>query len=95
MAAMTGLTHYVTSVTVLGYGVLRLTFADGTTGEIYVLDRTHGPVFERAITPEGFAEAHVDSETGTVCWSGGADLAPDTLYLRVMTGVWPAEGQIA
>lgn len=31
----------------------------------------------------------VDPETGTVVWPGGADLAPDTLYERVRTGVWP------
>ena len=49
----------------------------------------HGPVFEAARTSAGFAEAAVDSETGTVAWPGGADLAPDTLYERVRTGMWP------
>jgi len=28
--------------------------------------------------------------TRTVAWPGGADLAPDTLYVRVQTGAWPA-----
>jgi hypothetical protein len=74
---------------------LQLTFADGTTAEVYVLDRMRGPVFERARTPEGFAEVSVDPETGTVCWPDGADLAPDTLYERVRTGVWPGESQAA
>lgn len=46
----------------------------------------HGPVFEDARTPEGFAKVSVDSETGTVVWAGGADLAPDTLYERVRSG---------
>jgi hypothetical protein len=32
-----------------------------------------------AVTLEGFAEVRVDPESGTVCWPGGADLAPDTL----------------
>jgi Protein of unknown function (DUF2442) len=31
----------------------------------------------------------VDSETGTVVWPGEADLAPDTLYERIRTGMWP------
>jgi hypothetical protein len=48
-----------------------------------------GPVFNQARTPEGFAKAQVDSETGTVTWPCGADLAPDTLYERVRTGTWP------
>ena len=92
---MIGLTPDITHATILRHGVLRLTFADGVTGEVYVLDRMRGPVFKRARTPEGFAEASVDPETGTVCWPGGADLAPDTLYERVRTGVWPGESQAA
>ena len=70
-------------------------FADGVAGEVYVLDRMRGPVFEHAQTPKGFAEVIVDPETGTVCWPGGADLAPDTLYERVRTGVWPDQIQAA
>ncbi|MBV9681456.1 MAG: DUF2442 domain-containing protein, partial [Solirubrobacterales bacterium] len=33
----------------------------------------------------------VDAESGTIVWPGGADLAPDTLYERVTTGLWPDE----
>ena len=69
--------------------MLRLTFADGLTGEVDVLARMWGPVFDRARTPEGFTKVAVDQETGTVTWPGDADLAPDTLYERLRTGVWP------
>lgn len=86
---MTGLTPDITAATVVRHGILNLTFADGLKGEVDVLDRMHGPVFEEARTPEGFAQVSVDSETGTVVWPGGADLAPDTLYERVRTGAWP------
>jgi Protein of unknown function (DUF2442) len=86
---MIGQTPDITDVSVLRHGRLRLTFADGLTGEVDVLDRMRGPVFERARTPAGFNEVHVDPETGTVCWPNGADLAPDTLYERVRTGLWP------
>lgn len=92
---MIGLTPDITHATVPEHGVLRLAFADGTNGEVYVLDRMRGPVFNRAITPEGFAEARIDPETGTVCWPGGADLAPDTLYERIRTGIWPDQSQAA
>jgi hypothetical protein len=88
---MIGLTPDITAVAVVRHGVLKLTFADGLTGEVDVLDRMRGPVFEDARTPEGFAKVAVDRETGTVVWPGGADLAPDTLYERVRTGVWPEQ----
>jgi hypothetical protein len=88
---MIGLTPDITEAAVVRHGVLRLTFADGLTGEVEVLERMRGPVFEEACTHEGFARVSVDSETGTVTWPGGADLAPDTLYERVRTGVWPGQ----
>jgi hypothetical protein len=75
--------------------VLRLTFADGVSDEVAVLERMRGPVFDVARTPDGFALADVDPEAGTVVWPGGADLAPDTLYERVRTGAWPDEGVAA
>jgi Protein of unknown function (DUF2442) len=92
---MIGLTPDITNVAVPEHGRLRLTFADGLTGEVDVLDLMHGPVFERARTAKGFAEVRVDPETGTVCWPNGADLAPDTLYERVRTGLWPGQTRAA
>jgi Protein of unknown function (DUF2442) len=86
---MNGLTPDITAAKVVRHGVLRLTFADGLSGEIDVLGRMHGPAFENARTPAGFAKVRVDTETGTVVWLGDADLAPDTLYERVRSGVWP------
>jgi hypothetical protein len=86
---MTGLTPDITDVAVIRHGLLRLTFADGLSGEVEILDRMRGPVFERARNAEGFTKVSIDRETGTVIWPGGADLAPDTLYERVRTGAWP------
>lgn len=86
---MIGLTPDIATVVVVRHGVLHLTFTDGLIGEVDVLDRMRGPVFEQARTPDGFAQVAVDPETGTVVWPGGSDLAPDTLYERVRTGAWP------
>jgi hypothetical protein len=86
---MTGLTPDITQAAVVRHGVLELIFADGLSGEVDVLDRMRGPVFEAARSEEGFAEVSVDPETGTVVWPGGADLAPDTLYQRMRSGTWP------
>jgi hypothetical protein len=87
--------YYITAADAIDHGVLRLTFVDGLSGEVDVLDRMRGPVFGHARTPEGFAEVFVDSEIGTVAWPGGADLAPDTLYERVRSGAWPSPGIVA
>jgi hypothetical protein len=86
---MNGPPYAITAVSVAHHGVLDLTFADGLTGEVEVIQRMWGPVFTEARTSEGFAAVKVDPEIGTVVWPGGADLAPDTLYLRVKTGIWP------
>jgi hypothetical protein len=86
---MIGLTPDLTAVMVVDHGVLRLSFADGLAGDVDVLARMRGPVFEEAREPKGFAQAALDRESGTVTWPGGADLAPDTLYERVRTGIWP------
>lgn len=92
---MIGLTPDITEVTPVSHGVLRVVFADGLTGEVDVLARMRGPVFDRARTRTGFFEARHDAESGTVVWPGGADLAPDVLYERVRSGVWPRHGVTA
>ena len=92
---MIGLTPDIAAVVVVDHGVLRLTFADGLAGEVAVLERMRGPVFDEARTPAGFAEATIDAETGTVVWPGGADLVPDTLYERLRTGTWPDQSLAA
>lgn len=86
---MIGLTPDITAVTVVSHGVIGLRFADGLAAEVEVLARMKGPIFARARTTEGFGEAYLDDEGGTVAWPGGADFAPDTLYERVRTGAWP------
>lgn len=47
---MNGLTPDITAAEAVRHGVLRLTFADGLNGEVDVLDRMRGPVFEDART---------------------------------------------
>ena len=92
---MTDPTPDITAVAVVRHGVLRLTFANGLEGEVEVLDRMRGPVFAHAVTPDGFAAVSVDAETGTIVWPNGADLAPDTLFERLRTGLWPEQSAAA
>ncbi len=92
---MIGLTPDITAATVVRHGALRLTFADGVSAVVDVLDRIHGPAFAEARTAAGFPEVTVDSESGTVVWPGVADLAPDALYVRARTGAWPDQNVAA
>jgi hypothetical protein len=86
---MIGLTPEITTAAVVRHGVPRLTFADGTIGEVEVLERMHGPVFEEARTPEGFAQVTVDQETGTVVWPG----VPISRRTRSTSGSGPVPGR--
>lgn len=71
---------------VVSHGRLWLRFADGVAGELDVGASLSGPVFEIARSEEGFAKASIDPESHTVCWPGGADLAPDVLHRAVSDG---------
>jgi hypothetical protein len=71
---------------------LRVTFVDGTSGEVEMdaflrnaaLD---GTVFEPLRDPAVFAQARI--ELGAVQWPNGADLAPDAMYDAIREqGVW-------
>lgn len=63
---------------------LRLTFADGVHGEVDIsrLVRFEG-VFASLRDPAEFRKAHVDEDSGTVAWPGGADIDPLMLYATI------------
>jgi hypothetical protein len=72
---------YVTGAERLGGHLLRLSFEDGTVGDVdlgYLVGR--GPIFEPLRDPEYFGRVTVDRELGTIVWPNGADVAPETLY---------------
>jgi hypothetical protein len=70
----------VTAVEVLGDYRLRLTFADGTVGDVDFTAREWQGVFEPLGDPAYFARVDVDSEAGTIAWPDGLDMAPEPLY---------------
>lgn len=79
MADLPALMH-ITGVEVIGDHELRLTFEDGTVGEIAFDDREWRGVFEPLRDPRRFAEVSVDEQLGTIVWPGGLDMAPEPLY---------------
>jgi hypothetical protein len=70
----------ITDVAVVDTYRLRLTFADGTVGDVDFSRRHWGGVFEPLRDPEVFARVTVDREAGTIAWPGGLDMAPEPLY---------------
>ena len=82
----------VTSVTILPAARLRVTFVDGTSGDVDMrafLERSDvtGSVFEALRDPVHFEAAAV--VLGAVSWPSGADLAPDAMYDAIRhRGCW-------
>ena len=82
----------LTSVTALPDARLRVTFVDGTTGEVHMREflsnpKADGTVFEPLRDPAVFARAQV--VLGAIQWPNGADLAPDAMYDAIRErGVW-------
>lgn len=70
----------VTAVEVLGDYRLRLTFEDGTVGDVDFTGREWRGVFEPLRDPAYFRLVRVDPECGTITWPDGADMAPEPLY---------------
>jgi hypothetical protein len=72
--------HDVTAVEVVDDFRLRLSFDDGTVGEVDFAGREWRGVFEPLRDPDYFARVRVDPEAGTIAWPNGVDLAPEPLY---------------
>jgi len=61
-----------------GEFLTRVTFNDSSEKTIDFRPWLHGPVFEPLEDPAYFQRFFI--EGGTVVWSNGADIAPETLY---------------
>jgi Protein of unknown function (DUF2442) len=72
--------HDVSAVDVVGDFRLRLTFDDGTIGEVDFAERVWRGVMEPLGDPAYFARVFIDAEAGTVAWPNGVDMAPEPLY---------------
>jgi hypothetical protein len=70
----------VTGVEVIGDHRLRLTFEDGTVGDVTFDEREWRGVFEPLADPRYFAQVRLDPESGTIAWPNGVDMAPEPLY---------------
>src|ERR1700720_2402266 len=72
--------HDVIDVEISGEYRLRLTFDDGTVGDVDFTGREWRGVFEPRRDPDSFTRVSVDAEAGPVPWPKGGDMAPEPLY---------------
>jgi len=79
----------ITSVEVVAKYRLRLTFADGTVGDVDFSDRRWRGVFEPLRDPMFFERVAVDPDSGTIGWPGGLDMAPEPLYEEALQNLAP------
>lgn len=77
---------HVTGVELVAAHRLRLTFEDGTEGEVDASGWEWRGVFEPLKDPEYFGQVRLDEELGTIVWPNGADIAPETLHVWVVEG---------
>jgi hypothetical protein len=70
----------ITGVEILGDHRLRLTFEDGTVGDVDLSGEDWRGVLAPLADTTFFGRAFVDPELGTLAWPGGLDLAPEPLY---------------
>ena len=81
---------HVTDVKVVGPHALELAFDNGVHKLIDLRQELCGQVFEPLRDPAKFAQAYLDSDSGTVAWPTGADFAPDYL-LQLESAPHPPE----
>jgi Protein of unknown function (DUF2442) len=71
----------VTAVEVIGEHELRLSFDDGTVGDVSFSDREWFGVFEPLRDPARFAKVQVDPQFASIVWpDDGLDMAPEPLH---------------
>jgi len=63
--------------------VVWLRFADGSEGEVDLIDELYGEIFEPLRNKEYFKSFILHPDWHTIAWPNGADFAPEFLYSTI------------
>ena len=74
---------HVTEVKYLEDYTLRLSFDDGSEGDVNLFKHLSGSMFEPLKDKNIFSKVRLDQELGTVLWPNGADFAPEFLRSQI------------
>ncbi len=85
----------VTDVQIVGDRSLRLTFDDGTVGDVSYEQRQFTGVLAPLNDPAVFAKVFVDKQWGTIAWPNGIDFAPEHLYEQALQNPFPTPSATA
>ena len=75
---------YVTSAEYINDYKIKVAFSNGESGVVDLEDALWGPVFEPLRDIREFARFRVSEVFRTICWPNNADLAPESLYGRMV-----------
>lgn len=70
---------HVTSAKYISDKVVWLSFDDGASGEVNLVESLVDPVFEPLKDNKEFSKVYFDEELETIAWPNGADFAPEFL----------------
>ena len=74
----------VTAAECLGGHRLRIGFSNGDEGTVDLTGALWGPMFEPLKDPATFQRFELSSVLHTIQWENGADLAPESLYAKMV-----------
>lgn len=71
----------VKSVEIVAKNTLKVSFSDGKIGQVDFTELIlRYPEYAPLKDPEVFGRFYIDPEIKALCWPGGIDIAPETLY---------------
>jgi hypothetical protein len=64
--------------------IYHIYFDDGNEGDIDFKDFLWGEAFEQLHDRFYFQKAFIDETSGTITWSNGVDISPETLHQKIV-----------
>ena len=68
-----------------GKYVYRIQFSDNKEGDVNFQSFLWGEAFESLKDKKLFKKAFIDKTAGTITWPNGVDIAPETIYQKIIS----------